>query len=67
MTLFSLKDFGCNVVRCTANSALSLTIKLKFCGKTEISDFDLHSIIKEEVTKLKISVDDSVAVQVLDG
>lgn len=67
MTLFPLKDFGGNIVRGTANSALSLAIKLKLSGKTEISDFDLHSIIKEEVTKLKISVDHSVAVQVLDG
>ena len=67
MTLFTLKNFGDNIVRCTANSALSLTIKLKLSGKTEISDFDLHSIIEEEVSKLKISVDHSVAVQVLYG
>ena len=66
MTLFALKDFGGNIVRGTANSALSLAIKLKFRGKTEISDFDLHPIIKEQVTKLQISVDHSVAVQVLD-
>ena len=67
MTLFPFKDFGGNIVRCTANSALSLAVKLKLSGKTEISDFDLHSIIKEEVTKLKISMDHSVAVQVLYG
>ena len=67
MTLFALKDVGSNIVRGTANSALSLAVKLKFRRKTEISDFDLHPIIKEEVTKLQISVDHSVAVQVLDG
>ena len=67
MTLFALKDFGSNIVRGTANSALSLAIKLKFRGKTEISDFDLHPIIEEEVSKLQISVNHSVAVQVLDG
>lgn len=67
MTLFALKDLRGNIVRCTANSTLSFAIKLKFSGETEISDFDLHPIVEEQVTKLQISVNHTVAVQILNG
>ena len=46
---------------------MRLGFSLEESDETEISDFDLHPIIKEKVTKLQISMDHSVAVQVLYG
>ena len=67
MTLFSFKDFWCNIIGCTADRTLAFTIELKFGSETEISDFDFHLVIQEQVSKLEISMDDSVTVQILDS
>jgi hypothetical protein len=67
VTLLSLKYLGSNIVGSTADSPLSLTIELKLGGKTEISNLDLHLVIKEEITQLEISMNNSVGVKVLDS
>jgi len=66
MTLFSFKDFGSNIIRSTANSSFSLSIKLKFRSQSKISYFDLHFIIQEQVSQLEIPVNNSMRVQILD-
>ena len=67
VTLLALEDFGSNIVGGSANSSLALSVKLQFCGKTEITNFDLHFIVKEEISEFEISVNDTMAVQVLDS
>lgn len=67
MTLLALQHFGCDIVRRTANGTLALTIELEFCSQTEITNFDLHFVVKEEVTKLQISMDNPMTVEVLDS
>lgn len=62
VTLFAFKYFWCNIVRCTANGSLSFTIELKLCGQTEISNLNLHLVVKEKITKFKISMNDSMGV-----
>ena len=65
MATLAFKDFGRNIVRRTANGALALTVELEFRGETEVTDFDLHLVVQEEVTQLQVTMDDSVAVKVL--
>ena len=67
VTLFAFQHFGRNIVRGTADGTLALTIELEFRGQTEITDFDLHFVVQEEVTELQISVDDAMTVEVLDS
>ena len=65
--MFTFKNFWSNIVGSTTNCTLAFTIKLKFGSETEISDLDLHFVVQEQVSKLEISMDDSVTVQVFDG
>lgn len=67
MSLFALQHFWCYVVRRATNSPLSLTIKLELGGKSEVSDFNFHFVVQEKVSKLEVTMDDSVRVEVLDG
>ena len=65
MTLLALEDLGGDIVGSTTNGTLALTIEFKFGCETEITNLDLHLVVKEEVTKLEISMDDAMTVQVL--
>ena len=47
MTLFSFKNLWSDIIRCTTNSTFTFTIIFEFCGKTEVTDFYFHLIIKE--------------------
>lgn len=60
--MLALQDFGRDVVRGTANGTLPFSIKLELGGETEISDLHLHSVVEEQVSKLKIPVDNAVTV-----
>ena len=51
MALFTFKYFRCNVVWSAANCSFALTVELKLCGESEISDFDLHLVIQKKITK----------------
>ena len=67
MALFAFQYFWCDVVRSSADCSFSLSVKLQFSGETEITNLDLHLVVEEQVTELQISVNDTVAVQVLDS
>lgn len=67
VTLLSFQYFRSDIVRGTTDSSLPLTIKFKFGSKTKISEFDLHLVIKEQVSEFEISMDDPVGVEILHG
>ena len=67
VTLLALKHFWCNIVGCTTDGTLALTVELKLSGKTEIANFNLHLVVKEEITKFEISMDDAMTMKVLDS
>lgn len=67
MTLLALEHLGGDIVRSTANCSLSLAIELELGGKTEITDLNLHLVVKEEIAQLEISMNDAMTVEVLDG
>lgn len=58
----AFEDLGGDIVRRTANRTLLLTIKVKLRGKAKVTQFDLHLVVKEEVAKLEVTMDDSVRV-----
>ena len=66
MALLALKYLRCDVVGSTADGAFALSVELELSGKTEVSDFDLHAVVQEEVAQLEVSVDDAVGVEILD-
>ena len=65
--MLALKNLWSDIVWSTTDGSLSLSVELKLGGQTEISDLDLHLVVKEEITELEISMDNSVTVKVLDG
>ena len=67
MTLFAFKNFWCDVVGSSTDCSLPLSVELKLGSQTEVTNLDLHLVVEEQVAELEISVDDTVAVQVLDG
>lgn len=67
MTSLAFEYFWCDVVGCAANSSLLLAIEVQFGCQAEITQFRLHFVVQEDVAELKVSVDDSVVVQVLDA
>lgn len=67
MTLFTFQHFWCDVVWSSADCSFSLSVKLQFSGETEITNLDLHLVVKEQVTELQISVNDTVTVQVFNS
>jgi hypothetical protein len=64
VTLLALEDFGGDVVRRTADGTFPLPVEFEFGGQAEITDFDFHFVVQEEIAQLEISVDYSVGVQV---
>lgn len=62
VTLLALKHLRRYIVGSTANCALSLAIELQLGRKTKVTNLDLHLLVKEEVAKLEISVDDAMTV-----
>ena len=67
MTLLAFEDLRRDIVGSTANRALSLTVELELGSETEITYFDFHLVVKEQVTELQISMDDAMTVEILDG
>ena len=67
MSLFAFKNFWCDIIWSTAYRSLSFSIELKFGSQAKITNLDLHLVVEEQVTELKISVDDTVTVQILDS
>lgn len=66
MTLLAFKDLRSDVIRCSTDCSFPLTVEFELRGESEISDFDFHLIVEEQVTELEISMDDSVRVEILN-
>jgi hypothetical protein len=67
VTLLSLENLWSNIIWSTTDGSLSLSIELKFGGKTEITYLDFHLVVEEEITEFEISVNDSVGMKILYG
>lgn len=67
MSTLPLEYFRCNVVRCTAYGPLFLSIEVQLSGESEISQLYFHFVVEEEVAQFEISVDDAVAMKVLQS
>ena len=66
MALLSLEHLRGDIVGRTADRALTLTIELKLCCQTKITDLNLHLVVKEEVTELEISMNYTMTVKVFN-
>jgi hypothetical protein len=62
-----LEYFRSNIVGCAADSFLFLAIIIDFGSQPEISHLDGHAFPQEEISKLQISMDDLLGVQVLQS
>jgi hypothetical protein len=67
MSCSSFQHFRRDVVRSTANGSFLFSIKIELGSQTEVTQFDLHFIIDEQIAQLQVSVNDSVGVQVLQS
>lgn len=65
MTLLALQNLRSNVVWRTADGPLPFSIKFELGRETEVTNFDFHFVIQEQVTDFEISVNDPVRVEVL--
>ena len=63
----SLKNLRGNIIRSTANRSLLLSVEIEFRCKTKITELYLHLVVQEEISKLKISMNDPMRVQILEG
>lgn len=63
----ALHDFGGDVVGSPTHGAFLLVTELEFGGKPEVSNFEIHVVVEEDVAHLEVAVDDAVAVHVLEG
>lgn len=50
MTSSSLQHLWSDIIWSTANSSLLFPIEVEFCSKTEISEFDLHLRVDEQIS-----------------
>ena len=53
MSLFSIQNFWCDVVRSAADSAFAIAFEFELRGKSEVCNFLLHLIGQEQVTQLQ--------------
>ena len=66
MALLSLEHLRGDIVGRTADRTLALTIELKLRRQTEVTNLNLHLVVKEEVTELEISMNDAMTVKVFN-
>lgn len=67
MSALALQNLWRDVVRCATNGALFLSVVVQLGSQAEIAKFDLHLVVKEQVTQLQVSVDDPVRMEVLES
>lgn len=65
--MLALQDLWSNVVRCTADGSLLLSIMLQLGSKAEVSNLQSAFAIKEEVSQLQVAVNDTAPMQVLQS
>lgn len=63
----ALQHLGSDVVGRTADRALLLALEIEFGCKTEVAELYLHFVVNEKITKLDVTMDDSVLVQELQS
>ena len=63
----TFEHFGSDIVWSSANGPLLLALKIELCRKTEVSELDCHFVIDKEISKLQVSVDNSVGMQILQS
>lgn len=59
------EDFWGNVIWSPTDRLLALSRILDQCGKTKVSDFDIHVRVQENITELQVAMDDLVGVHVM--
>ena len=65
MSTICLEHFRCKVVWCATNSTLLLTLVENLCGKAKVTDLEAHSVSEEQVSELKVAMDDLTRVHIL--
>ena len=65
MTIGSIEYLWCQVIWSPANCSLTLTIVENLRSQSEIPDLEAHSFCEEQVSKLQVSVDHLVFMNVL--
>ena len=64
MTVLVLKHFRCKVIRCSTDCLLALTFVINLSSEAKVTDFELHTLGKEEVAQLEITVNDLALVDI---
>ena len=49
MPMLTVQYLRGNIIRCTTYSPLSLALKFQLSGQSEVTEFDLHLVVDEEV------------------
>lgn len=65
MSTICLEHFRCKVVWCATNSTLLLTLVENLCGKAKVTDLEAHAVSEEQVSELKVAMDDLTRVHIL--
>lgn len=64
---FWLQDLRCDIIGSSADSSSFLSGEAYFGSETKITHFDVHILIKEEISKFKISMNDFFMVEIIQG
>ena len=65
VTISCIKHFWREIIGSSANCSFTLTLVENLRSKSEISNFQSHSLSEEQISKLQVSVDHLVLVDVL--
>jgi hypothetical protein len=66
MSAAILLNLWCNVIGSAANRVPFFGVELKLGRQSEITNFKFHFIRLEEISQFKISVNNSISVQIFD-
>ena len=64
MAVLVLKHFRCEVVRRSTDCLLALTFVIYLSSEAKVTDFKLHTLGKEEVAQLEVTVNDLALVDI---
>jgi len=65
--MLALQNLWSDVVRCTADGSLLLSIMFQLGSQTKVPNLQSAFAIKEEVSQLQVAVDDTAPMQVLQS
>lgn len=66
MSTAILLNLWCNIIGSAANRVPFFGVELKLGRQSEITNFKFHFIRLEEISQFKISVNNSISVQIFD-